>query len=96
MVETESAVRGWPSILPVWVLTLATVLVVLVWSAPDERLSWLGLCFALAIVASVFAQLVTRRPLGFVRRVTTSVGGSVVIVIIAALIAVPTALPLTA
>jgi len=47
--------------------------------------------FGLAVLTTLVAQLITRRPEGFVSRAGTSVGGSAVIVGLAALLLAPLA-----
>jgi hypothetical protein len=83
----ESGTAAWTSILPVWILTVLGAVAVLTLTPEQDVLAWLGLCLGLAIVASLLAQLATRRPRGFVARITASIAGSILIVLAGTVIA---------
>ncbi|WP_127794104.1 hypothetical protein [Agromyces sp. LHK192] len=83
------------SIGAVWVLALAGCLVVVVGAAADggadpmAAYGRLGFVLGLAVLAALVAQLATRRPEGFVARVSWSVAGALGIGALAALVLVP-------
>lgn len=70
------------SVLPVWVLTLAAAVVIGVTSAPEQRITWVGITFAAAVVASFIVQLAIQKKEGFVVRTMASIGVSLIILAI--------------
>ncbi|MDO7883350.1 hypothetical protein [Antiquaquibacter soli] len=67
------------SVLPVWVLSLAAAVLIGVASAPEQRITWVGIAFAASIVATFVIQLAIQRKEGFVVRTMAGIGGSLVI-----------------
>lgn len=67
------------SVLPVWVLSLAAAVLIGVASAPDERITWVGIAFASSVVATFVIQLAIQRKEGFVVRTMAGIGGALVI-----------------
>jgi hypothetical protein len=67
------------SVLPVWLLTLVAVVIVGVASSADERITWIGISLAGAVIATFAIQLSSGRPDGFVNRAMASIGVSVLI-----------------
>jgi hypothetical protein len=51
----------------------------------------LGVVFAASVLAALLAQLMTRRPKGFVARASASVGGAALVLAVAAVVVAPTA-----
>jgi hypothetical protein len=101
--EGAQARGGWPGILLIWAIALAgaTVVVVLAyggttdWFGDSTRLGVfgaLGVVFAAGVLLTLAVQLATRRPIGFVARASSSIGGAALVVALAA-IAVAPALP---
>ncbi len=101
--ESAQARGGWPGILLIWAIALtgATVVVVLAyggttdWFGDSTRLGVfgaLGVVFAAGVLLTLAVQLATRRPIGFVARASSSIGGAALVVALAA-IAVAPALP---
>ncbi len=79
------------SVLPVWVLSLAAAVLIGATSAPEQRITWVGITFAAAVVATFIIQLAIQRKEGFVVRTMAGIGGA--LVILAATTAVFTLLP---
>ncbi|MFF2275328.1 hypothetical protein [Agromyces sp. NPDC058126] len=102
MVEQSGTRFGWASVVLIWAVAIAGSAIVGglalsgqgTWFGDD---SWLGLYGALgvvlaaAVIGTLVVQLATRRPEGFVGRVSASIGGAVVVVALAALLLAPLA-----
>ena len=73
----------WMSILSVWLLAAVGAVLVGLFSPPGERLIWLPIVLAGAIIVTFSIQLGIQRKEGFVTRVMASVGFSVVILAVA-------------
>ncbi|MGX5681887.1 hypothetical protein [Schumannella luteola] len=67
------------SVLPVWVLSLAAAVLIGATSAPEQRITWVGITFAAAVVATFIIQLAIQRKEGFVVRTMAGIGGALVI-----------------
>ncbi|WP_308796996.1 hypothetical protein [Agromyces silvae] len=99
--ETSSSTASGVAIGAAWLVALAGSIAVVAgavagdaWMTDDSALGRYGalaVVFGLAVLTTLVAQLVTRRPEGFVSRAGTSVGGSAVIVGLAALLLAPLA-----
>lgn len=99
--ETETR-TGWPGIVVIWAVAVVGCAIVAGlafgglhdWFEDDSWLGVfgaLGVVLAVAVLGTLVVQLATRRPAGFVRRVSASIAGAVVIVGIAAAIVAPVA-----
>ncbi|MFF2271346.1 hypothetical protein ACFVTX_03695 [Agromyces sp. NPDC058136] len=100
MVEQSETRFGWGSVVLIWAIAVVGSVIVgglavgglEVWF---RDASWLGVYGALGVVLAVavlgtlVVQLATRRPEGFVGRVSASIAGAVVIVSLAALLLAP-------
>ena len=71
------------SVLPVWVLTVVGAVVVGLVSPADERLTWLAIALAAAIIATFAIQLATGQIEGYVGRAIASICGAIVILAVA-------------
>jgi hypothetical protein len=71
----------------VWVLTLIGVVLIDVKVPDAEALSWLALALPLAVVAAMVAQLAVAEQRGFVVRMAATAGGSLVLVVLGAIVA---------
>jgi len=74
------------SILPVWIVALAGAILIGVVVPPESRLLWVALLFAVIVLGSFAVQLAIRRKEGFVSRVMSSTGGSLLILAAATLV----------
>lgn len=101
--EGALARGGWPGILLIWVIAVAGAVVVVAlayggttdWFGDSTRFGVfgaLGVVFAAGVLLTLAVQLATRRPVGFVARTSSSIGGAALVVALAA-IAVAPALP---
>ncbi|GAA1837885.1 hypothetical protein [Agromyces salentinus] len=100
--QTQNDTRGGGiAVAAVWLLALVGAAVVLglafggtqEWfgdSGPLGVFDALGVVFAASVLASLLAQLMTRRPQGFVLRASASVAGAAVVVAVAAAVVAPT------
>lgn len=94
---------GWPGIVLVWVLALAGAVLVIglahsgvgEWMGDATALGVygaLGMVFAASVIAAMIVQLLMRRPDGLVTRLSTSLSGAAIVMLLAALVVTPTAL----
>ena len=74
------------SVLPVWLLVLAATVTIALVTPGFEFFTWLSIVLAASIVLTFCVQLAIRRKEGFNGRLNLSVGGSFLIVAVAALI----------
>ena len=74
------------SVLPVWLLVLAATVTLALVTPGFEFFTWLSIVLAASIVLTFCVQLAIRRKEGFNGRLNLSVGGSFLIVAVAALI----------
>lgn len=74
--------QNW-SVVPVWALSLVAAVLVAVLVTGSERLTWLAIGLATAVVATFAIQLATGRIEGYVGRAMASIGGAVVILALA-------------
>ncbi|MGI9822505.1 hypothetical protein [Agromyces sp. Marseille-Q5079] len=100
--QTQNDTRG-PAIAvaAVWALAVVGAVIVLAlafggteqWfgeSGPLGVYDALGVVFAASVLGALLAQLMTRRPQGFVVRASASIGGAAVVLGVAAAIVAPT------
>ena len=71
------------SVLAVWVLALVAAILVGILATGSDRLTWLAIGLAAAVIATFAIQLTTNRIEGYVGRAMASIGGAVVILAIA-------------
>ncbi|WP_139416520.1 hypothetical protein [Agromyces laixinhei] len=101
MDETDTS-SGWLGIALVWAIALIGAVVVVTmayagngsWfgdTSPGGVYGALGVVLAASVVGALIVQLATRRPEGFVGRVSWSITGAIVIALIAALSVAPLA-----
>ncbi|HEY0259405.1 MAG TPA: hypothetical protein VGC18_06085 [Lacisediminihabitans sp.] len=74
------------SVLPVWLLVVIAAILVAFLSPPSDYLVWLPRVLAVATLITFCLQLATEEKNGFVNRVMTSLGGSIVILAIATIV----------
>ena len=74
------------SVRPVWLLVLAATVTIALVTPGFEFFTWLSIVLAASIVLTFCVQLAIRRKEGFNGRLNLSVGGSFLIVAVAALI----------
>ena len=74
------------SVIPVWVLSIVAAVIIGIVSAPDERVAWIAISLAAALIVTFLIQLAIHRKEGFVVRVMASVGGAMVVLAVATLV----------
>jgi hypothetical protein len=74
------------SVLPVWILVVVATVVVGATSVGYEFFTWLSIVLAGAIILTFCVQLAIRRKEGFNGRLNLSAAGSLIIVVVGALI----------
>ena len=67
------------SILPVWALSIIGAVLIGVIAEPEKYFTWIPIVFAATVLVAFAIQLGIRRKEGFVTRVMTSTGGSLVV-----------------
>ncbi len=67
------------SVLPVWVASLAAAIVIGLLAVPGERLTWVAIAFAGAVIATFAIQLGIQKKEGFVLRAMASMGVALVV-----------------
>jgi len=102
MTDQSDTSSGWLGIAVVWAIAIVGAIVVVAlaysgtvaWFGDASRLGVygaLGIVLAASVIGALIVQLATRRPEGFVMRVSWSVTGAAAIVAIAALVLAPVA-----
>ena len=102
MAENTASGGGWLSVVSVWAIALAGVGVVvgLAFAGGADAFDGLGtlgifaalgVVLAVVVITTLAVQLATRRPEGFVGRVSASIAGAVVLVALAAVVVAPAA-----
>ena len=71
------------SIVAVWLLAAVGAVLTAVLSEPGERLTWIGLTLAGCTLATLSLQIAAGEKVGYVRRVTASITGAVVLLAVA-------------
>ena len=103
MAENTASGGGWLSVVSVWAVALVGVGVVvgLAFAGGADAFDGLGtlgifaalgVVLAVVVITTLAVQLATRRPEGFVGRVSASIAGAVVMVALAAAVVAPVAL----
>lgn len=66
-----------------WVLSLVAAIVISISAVPGQRLTWVGIAFAGAVIATFVIQLAIQRKDGFVVRTMASIGGAMIVLAVA-------------
>ena len=74
------------SMVLVWVVAVAGVLLVAGLAPPQERIAWLAMVFAAVVVLTFVTQLALQRPKGFLHRATMSTLGALIVLAVGTLI----------
>jgi hypothetical protein len=75
------------AVVAVWLLTLVGVVLIDLTVPDAAALSWLALALPLAIVAGIIGQLAVAEQRGFVVRLAATASGSLVLVVLGAVVA---------
>jgi hypothetical protein len=68
------------SVVPVWLLSLAGVIIIGVLASADLRVTWLAITLAGAVVLTFVIQIAIQRKERFVARATASIVGALAVV----------------
>jgi len=71
------------SVIPVWVAAGVAALIIGLVSVADERITWLAIALAGAVIATFAIQLAIQRKDGFVVRAIASISGAIIVLAIA-------------
>lgn len=71
------------SVVPVWIAAVVAAVIIGVLSLPEQRIAWVGISLAAAIIATFVIQLAIQRKEGYVVRAMASIGGAIVVLGIA-------------
>ncbi len=74
------------SVLPVWAASVVAAALIGALSLPDQRIAWVGISAAGAIIATFVIQLAIQRKEGFVFRAMASIGGALAVLAIASVV----------
>ncbi|MDJ0377017.1 hypothetical protein [Cryobacterium sp. PH31-L1] len=77
----------WKTIATVWVLAIVGAVLTGVLATPASTISWIGLTLALCTLVTLGLQIATRTKEGYVKRVTMSITGAIVILVVATIVA---------
>ncbi len=67
------------SVVPVWIAAVFAAVIIGVLSLPEQRIAWVGIGLAGAIIATFVIQLAIQRKDGYVLRAMASIGGAIVV-----------------
>lgn len=84
-----SEARRWVSVTAVWIATAVGALAVVLVTPTAQQYTWLPLVLALAVILTFVLQLSLQNKVGLVSRITLSLGGALVILMIATLVLLP-------
>ena len=77
------------SLIPVWVLVVLGIVLVVTIATPDGYFRWFSIVLASAVLVTFIIQLALRSKEGLVIRIMASLGGSVVLLVIATIVLLP-------
>ena len=76
----------WKTIATVWVLAIAGAILTTILATDGSEISWIGLTLAVCTLVTLGLQIATRTKEGYVKRVTMSVTGAIVILVAATIV----------
>lgn len=77
------------SVTTVWLATAVGALAVVLFAPATQQFTWLPLVLALAVILTFIVQLSLQNKVGLVSRITLSLGGALVILMVATLVLLP-------
>jgi lysylphosphatidylglycerol synthetase-like protein (DUF2156 family) len=76
----------WKTIATVWVLAIAGAILTAILATDGSEISWIGLTLAVCTLVTLGLQIATRTKEGYVKRVTMSITGAIVILVAATIV----------
>ncbi|TFB84344.1 hypothetical protein E3O25_00475 [Cryobacterium sp. TMT1-3] len=76
----------WKTIATVWVLAIVGAVLTAILATPASAIGWISLTLAVCTLVTLGLQIATRSKEGYVKRVTMSVTGALVILVVATVI----------
>ena len=73
----------WKTIATVWLLAIVGAILTAVLANEASAISWIGLTLAVCTLVTLGLQIATRTKEGYVKRVTVSIAGALVILVVA-------------
>ena len=78
----------WKTIATVWLLAIVGAVLTLIFSTDGSAINWISLTLAVCTLVTLCLQIATGSKEGYVKRVTMSVAGAIVILVVASAIVV--------
>ena len=75
--------KHWSGIVVVWVLAVLSAVLIAVFSAQENRISWMSLGLAGCTIVTLAIQIALGQKDGYVSRVISSISGAVIVYAIA-------------
>jgi type IV secretory pathway VirB2 component (pilin) len=76
----------WKTIATVWLLATVGAILTGVFATDDSAIGWIGLTLAVCTLVTLGLQIATGSKEGYVKRVTLSVAGAIVILVAATIV----------
>ena len=76
----------WKTIATVWLLAIVGAILTVFLATEASAISWIGLTLAVCTLVTLGLQIATRTKEGYVKRVTVSITGALVILVVATIV----------
>ncbi|MDJ0350654.1 hypothetical protein [Cryobacterium sp. PH29-G1] len=76
----------WKTIATVWVLAIVGAILTIILATPASAIGWIGLTLAVCTLVTLALQIATGSKEGYVLRVTVSITGAIVILVVATVV----------
>ena len=76
----------WKTIATVWLLAIVGAVLTAFLATQASAISWIGLTLAVCTLVTLGLQIATRTKEGYVKRVTVSITGALVILVVATIV----------
>lgn len=78
--------RSWVGVVAVWVAALLASIAIGIFAEPDTQFAWLGVALAGSVLVTFGIQLAGGVTAGYLTRVSISVSGAVVVLVLASIV----------
>lgn len=78
--------RSWIGVVAVWATALLASIAIGVFAEPDTQFAWLGVALAGSVLVTFAIQLAGGVTAGYLTRVSISVSGAVVVLVLASIV----------